>query len=545
MLIIALLLLMLVLTGIVTYQAEDAARSHRATAERALRTYSAFASWSLYTYGQQVIFQELRTTLDSVRLSLAAATANGRAMPAFADGERCGCLWGSGGRTSFALPGRGRTLLSSERLPAAARAWILDSLPNARGASAGRGLSIALAFPSGGTEAVAYAVRRGPDGRVDAIYGYIEPADSVGAIFRALLRIFPLLPEPLLDGGPNERLLSATVATPAGHTIYRSPAVASEAEAFPSTHVLPAFFGRVGVRVGLRPATAEPLFVGGLPSTRLPLLLGMLALNIALFVLAVLQLRRGVEFARVREAFVSSVSHELRTPLAQIRMFAETLLLGRARSEAEQRRSLEIIDQEAKRLTQLVENVLHVTRAGRGVRELASERVDLSAEVAATVDDFRVFADRGRADLALDLQEGVTAIADRGGIHQVLINLLENALKYGPPGQRVLVGLRESDGIVRLWVDDQGPGIPLHDRKKVFKAFFRSAGHGASPVAGSGIGLAVVRDIVKAYAGRVWVEEAPGGGARVVIELPGRSAIPESTGAGVVAHTAVGTWPTS
>src|SRR5206468_1637555 len=111
--------------------------------------------------------------------------------------------------------------------------------------------------------------------------------------------------------------------------------------------------------------------LGGLPQSRLPLLLGALGLTAGLIVTALVQLRREYELARLRTDFVSGVSHELRTPLAQIRMFSETLLLGRVRSEEEGRRSLEIIDQEARRLTHLVENLLHFSRSERQVTRLS------------------------------------------------------------------------------------------------------------------------------------------------------------------------------
>jgi len=268
----------------------------------------------------------------------------------------------------------------------------------------------------------------------------------------------------------------------------------------------------------------------------MPLLLGLLALTVGLVIVALLQLRREAELARLREDFVSSISHELRTPLAQIRMFAETLLLGRTRTDAERRRSLEIIDQEAKRLSHLVENVLQVSRAGRGVSRVAPEEVELTAEVASIVESFRLFAGQKRVELRPELEQRVVGTVDRGGLRQMLVNLMDNALKYGPAGQRVTVGLAVFGESVRLWVDDEGPGIPAEEREKVFAAFYRSPRAAGSAVAGSGIGLAVVREIANLHGGRVWAEAAPGGGARVSIEIPGaRVRAAAAEGDGVVA----------
>src|SRR5207244_712328 len=143
------------------------------------------------------------------------------------------------------------------------------------------------------------------------------------------------------------------------------------AATFSARDTVEVMMGGMQVAVALRPELASKLVIGGLPRSRLPLLLGALGLTAGLIVTALVQLRREYELARLRTDFVSGVSHELRTPLAQIRMFSETLLLGRVRSEEEGRRSLEIIDQEARRLTHLVENLLHFSRSERQVTRLS------------------------------------------------------------------------------------------------------------------------------------------------------------------------------
>jgi signal transduction histidine kinase len=280
-------------------------------------------------------------------------------------------------------------------------------------------------------------------------------------------------------------------------------------------------FGGLVLRVGIRPKAAEMLVIGGLPRPRLPVLMGLLLLTTGLIVVALLQLRREAELARLREDFVSGVSHELRTPLAQIRMFTETLLLGRTRSEAERRRSLEIIDKEARRLTHLVENVLRFARSGRKVRRLSLEPTDLMAELHETVEGFVVFADVHGVELRPELQERVMGVVDRGALRQIVVNLLDNAIKYGPAGQQVVVGLALFGDAARVWVDDEGPGIPPAERERVFDPFYRAERDAGSAVAGSGIGLAVVRELARLHGGRSWTEEAPGGGARVAVEIPG------------------------
>jgi signal transduction histidine kinase len=261
--------------------------------------------------------------------------------------------------------------------------------------------------------------------------------------------------------------------------------------------------------------TAWPVVLDG------RLLVALLVLTAALVVVALVQLRRASELARLRAGFVSSISHELRTPLAQIRMFAETLRLGRVRTAEERRRSLQIIDQEARRLAHLVENVLQFARAERGAIHLALEPTDLAWHVRETLEAFAPLAGSRRVTVDPRLGDEVVLVdADRALLRQVLLNLLDNAVKYGPAGQTVTVGLRHDGYRALITVDDRGPGIAPRDRDRIWEPFRRLERDAHSSVAGSGIGLAVVSEIISLHGGRGWAEEAPGGGTRMVVELP-------------------------
>jgi signal transduction histidine kinase len=273
------------------------------------------------------------------------------------------------------------------------------------------------------------------------------------------------------------------------------------------------------------------MLAGGLPRSRSGFLAVLLVLSGGLVGVSLLQLRREAELGRLRADFISSVSHELRTPLAQIRMFAETLLLRRVRSEYEQQRSLEIIDQEARRLTHLVDNVLQFSRAERRVTTLSLEPVDLADSLTETVEVFTPLAEAADVRVELAVEEGITVAADRNALRQMLLNLLDNAVKYGPPGQSVVVGCGRAGKPVRFWVDDEGTGIAPSDRRRIFRPYYRRKRDARSAVAGSGIGLAVVRELASLHGGRVWVEDGTGGGARFVVELPvqvARSGAPAS-----------------
>src|SRR5690606_27405667 len=273
--------------------------------------------------------------------------------------------------------------------------------------------------------------------------------------------------------------------------------------------------------VSLKPTALDLLIPGGMPRPRLPFLLVLLGVIGAALVAALIVLRRESELMKLRSDFVASVSHELRTPLAQIRMFTETLLLGRVRSDVERRRALEIIDQEARRLAALVENVLTFGRGAERRMRVAPKPTSFAEEVQRIVDSFAELRLAQAADIRLELQDDIVVPVDRDALRQVLLNLVDNALKYGPMGQRITVGTALFGETARVWVDDQGPGVPPAERERVFESFQRLSRDLEQSVTGSGIGLSVVRELVRMHGGTTSIEDAPGGGARVVAEFPG------------------------
>jgi signal transduction histidine kinase len=264
---------------------------------------------------------------------------------------------------------------------------------------------------------------------------------------------------------------------------------------------------------------AEQLVVGGLPRSRMPMLLALFILTSGLLIVALLNLRRQQELARLRTDFVSSVSHELRTPLAQIRLFAELLSLGKLRSDDERRRSARIIDQEARRLTYLVDNVLNFARAERRANRLRLEETDISREIRDVLDTFAPLTRAKDVTLHAELSEDLVADVDRAGLHQILLNLLDNAVKYGPAGQTITVRTRAVGDRLLIEVIDEGAGIPPEERERIWEPYHRLERDSKS-VAGSGIGLAVVRELVELHGGRAWVEDARPRGARFIVALP-------------------------
>jgi signal transduction histidine kinase len=236
--------------------------------------------------------------------------------------------------------------------------------------------------------------------------------------------------------------------------------------------------------------------------------------------------RRAFELARLRADFVASVSHELRTPLAQIQLFGESLALGRMRSRGDVRDAGRVVVGEARRLLHMVENAILFNRGGRPAAAPVVV-LPLAPLVRETVESFQPLAAASAARLRTVRLDEVTAPVDRGALRQVLLNLLDNAAKYGPRGGTISVGLARRDGRARIWVEDEGPGIPAADRERVWEPFLRLPRDLESHAAGSGIGLALVRELVGLHRGSAWIEPAPGGGACVVVELPNAGGEPE------------------
>jgi signal transduction histidine kinase len=256
---------------------------------------------------------------------------------------------------------------------------------------------------------------------------------------------------------------------------------------------------------------------GGYPTNPVAPILATFALSVMVLLLAARLAWRTLALSRQRDEFTSSMSHELRTPLTNIQLFAETLLLDRARTPDEQRGALETITRETRRLVHMVENVLALSRVGRPAVVLVRrpERVDqLIRDVLASFDPLLRSHD---ISVELTFEGSETADVDGDAVRRILLNLLDNAVRYGPEGQTLRITAVNRQSSLELTVEDEGPGVPPHDRERVWQPFER----GSTTVdTGTGIGLAVVRQLVQLHGGDARITDGRRG-ARFVVTLPG------------------------
>jgi signal transduction histidine kinase len=222
----------------------------------------------------------------------------------------------------------------------------------------------------------------------------------------------------------------------------------------------------------------------------------------------------------MKDDVVATVSHELRTPLTSIRGFVELLLEGdSANFTAEQARMLRIIDRNSLQLLRVAEDLLDDPSGGRGLRVnfVDLDVADLAREA---VDAMTAQADVRRLLLSVTAPAPVVVRGDPARLHQLLANLLSNALKFSPPGGRIEVRVGTLGTFARLEVSDQGPGIPVEERAQLFERFYRLASAEAEGVPGTGLGLAIAQGVVEAHEGTIDVVDRPGWSTTFRVHLP-------------------------
>jgi signal transduction histidine kinase len=517
---------MLLVVAILTAQSWRTARTHERAVNAALRGYAGFAA---------TLYREQVEALVTVALAPMRMLAASRTYKSAAELAPPQALYDS---LSAAVACHCRTVLPADYVfrtdlktgafesvgdvvTPTLRRWIVDSLPVGLDAyRRGQTYASITGHVEGKMRVVYFSVRRDAQGTPVAAYG-LEPKagalDSV--IFASALREATLQNVFVADSTPNDSLISVVARHASGDVAYRTP------RAFASPHsARESVSGQAGgfvLDVVLSPAAVSKLVVGGAPTSQLPLLIGLLALTAGLVAAAGMLTWRSWNLARLRADFTTSVSHELRTPITQILLFAETIALGRVRTVAECRREARVITEEGRRLLDLVENVLHFARSERYELPINRKLTNLTSLVRETVAGFEPIATSAGVRLRTTLEDDVGARIDGPAVQRSLRNVLDNAVKYAAAGGEAHVGVVLMGARASIWVDDHGPGVPAADRARIWQAFVRLERDMNQATGGSGIGLAVVRDIVVRHGGVVRVEDAPGGGARFVLEFPG------------------------
>lgn len=231
--------------------------------------------------------------------------------------------------------------------------------------------------------------------------------------------------------------------------------------------------------------------------------------------------RRELHLADLRAQFVSSVSHELRTPLTAIRMFAETLRLGRWKDPRTQEEYLDTIVNESERLARLVDNVLNFSRIERGKKVYQLKPASLPEIARAAMRAIQYPLNQQGFHLEAELEEDLPPISgDADALEQAILNLLTNAMKYSGESREIQLSLRRVDGRAEIRVVDRGIGIPPEEQRRIFDRFYRIPTRENELIPGAGLGLTLVEHVVKAHGGEITVESTPGRGSAFSVRLP-------------------------
>jgi signal transduction histidine kinase len=524
--------LVVVTLGLATalaYQAATAASSHRAAAEAALQHNASTAAW--------LFAREARGWLgwgmNEAANSLEREVAYSKQLPGpelllkVLSEKYCDCMSAEFGRTFFrvAADGEARLSIVGEPLSTRAREDLrsnMIALGKAKNIP-GRDMQRWRILPPGSprlnrvTDVVFLWRINEKSGKPLAMYGMVvEPAQVVRPLVGALDNA-QLFPPALVSAEAARKLVRVEVAGPNHAPIFtRGP----ETDRFAGSDTLGTDFGGMVATATINPSAAQVLVKGGLPPSRVPIIVSLLVLALAMGVGAALLTRRTYRLAQLREDFVSGVSHELRTPLTQIRMHSELLASEGFKSASERSRAVDVIHRESLRLTNLVDNILEFARLRRGRAVPEASAIPLPDVAREVADALAPILESAGNKLELVATGRVDIIGDRDSVIRILRNLIENSVKYGPSGQTVRVTLtRNGNGMARLQVDDEGPGIPAEARDRVWEPYYR-LDRDRNAKTGSGLGLSVVADLAHALGGMVSVADAPGNGARFTVDLP-------------------------
>jgi two-component system phosphate regulon sensor histidine kinase PhoR len=234
-------------------------------------------------------------------------------------------------------------------------------------------------------------------------------------------------------------------------------------------------------------------------------------------VLILRDIAREKHLARLRSDFISNVTHELKTPLTSIRMYAESLMMGRVKSASVQKEYLSVVVNESERLKRMINNILEFSKMEKGKPEYHFVNSNLASILLAVINEMNYWLETEKFDVGTELDEKIYAEVDPEKIKQAIGNLLSNAIKYSTETKKISIRLFKETNHICIEVEDHGIGIPEDKLSRIFEEFYRI--EQKENISGTGLGLTVVKEIIEAHKGKISVTSEIGKGSKFIIML--------------------------
>jgi len=342
-------------------------------------------------------------------------------------------------------------------------------------------------------------------------YGYLLDRDLLSEALENSFARKPLLPGSLANGNASNQMIDVSVFDHMGKILVK-PRNLYPTNLAAEKHLSTEYggvFDQYTIKITIDPESLDKLIIGGLPNNNLPLIVLTLLATFIVFISSIYQIHKEKNLNRLRENFIAEVSHELRTPLTQIRMFSEMLSTGKSRNEKERIHYAEIIHRESVRLSHLISNVLSYSksRSNNGLpTQLVLSKQNISPIIQEAIEEFLPIADMNGSRVEFNLVDCEIAV-DGNRLKRIINNLLDNAIKYGPSKQTVRVEIIKNIALnsYRISVIDQAERIPKKDRENIWNAYFRLPNENKKAIAGTGIGLYIVKQLVQELNASIWL----------------------------------------
>lgn len=351
----------------------------------------------------------------------------------------------------------------------------------------------------------------------ELIFGVKTDIKNLEALFKDIWENQKILPRSVAGEKTKDELLGIKILSTDGSQIFSSGDPSGKKISVKGDFSKE--FGILQEKMAISKPAGLNLMNAGIQGESNIILFVLFSLAAGLGIIAFLQFKHETKLFRMKRDFISNISHELRTPVTQIRMFSETLLNKRTRNEEERKKSLQIIERKSKKLTRLISNILDFSEGENRILKTRPKEIQVDNEVRQVVQEFKPLTESASIDINLKL-EPITACLDPSGFKQILSNVLDNAIKYGPEEQQIDITLRKDKNNIILSIADEGPGIAeeLHD--KVWEANWRHNNSSSRSKTGSGIGLYVVKQYLDQMNGTAEIKNSDVQGTEFEFRFP-------------------------